>query len=501
MRLLVLDYSGARPAPSAIKAAGYVGAMRYLTPDVYKWKRIETPEIEALHNAGLGVGFVWETTAARAKDGYAAGVIDARAADDQADARGVPLEVPIFYAVDYDCRNLTEVLPYFQGVLAWAKRPVGAYGNYLVTEGLPDGVRWRWQCAAWSAGKVSKKAHLYQRVGHTILPAIGGTDENHVYQAFPLWLEEGVMLINPMPGKFTSGFGPRPAPLPSPHKGIDLANKIGTPIRAVAAGRVISVRTGSYPNDKSPGLLPGRTGNGVYIDHGGFRTYNGHVSQALVRAGEYVIAGQPVALMGNTGNITGPHLHFEVHVNGNPVDPNSFLKARGVKPGVDPFTVDYIANIQTLLNKVQGSRLSVDGVLGILTISAIVTFQGSKGLVPDGMPGPKTLAALEAAAGVVTPELPAPVPEEDELASATEIVAAALTQGKEGVASAGWVEVAFANVAASLNAIAGNLEALSARVDAIIPAPVDPAAIAATVAQGVKDGLSGAEATVTLRAV
>jgi murein DD-endopeptidase MepM/ murein hydrolase activator NlpD len=67
-------------------------------------------------------------------------------------------------------------------------------------------------------------------------------------------------------------------------------------------------------------------GNAIVVDHGGgIATLYGHVSRIGVRVGEHVTAGQPVGAVGNTGNSTGPHLHFEVRVRGVPVNPMPYL--------------------------------------------------------------------------------------------------------------------------------------------------------------------------------
>ncbi|MGH7653295.1 MAG: M23 family metallopeptidase [Gemmatimonadaceae bacterium] len=99
-----------------------------------------------------------------------------------------------------------------------------------------------------------------------------------------------------------------------PHEGIDLAAPMGAPIIAPAAGRVISV-------SNEPGY-----GNTFQIDHGnGIVTKFAHCSRIVVHVGEQVTRGQLIATVGNTGLATGPHLHYEVHVNGKPVDPLKYV--------------------------------------------------------------------------------------------------------------------------------------------------------------------------------
>jgi murein DD-endopeptidase MepM/ murein hydrolase activator NlpD len=118
-------------------------------------------------------------------------------------------------------------------------------------------------------------------------------------------------LIWPVNGAFTSPFGMRWGRL---HAGIDIAAPTGTAIRAADSGRVaIAGWTGGY-------------GNYTCIQHGGaLSTCYGHQSSIGVSVGQSVSKGQVIGAVGNTGNSTGPHLHFETRVNGSPVDPMGYL--------------------------------------------------------------------------------------------------------------------------------------------------------------------------------
>ena len=99
------------------------------------------------------------------------------------------------------------------------------------------------------------------------------------------------------------------------HPGMDIANDLGTPIVATADGVV-----------DFAGWDSGGYGNMVDIDHGnGIMTRYGHASQVLVSAGQSVKRGQVIAYMGSTGFSTGPHVHYEIHVNGQKVNPISYL--------------------------------------------------------------------------------------------------------------------------------------------------------------------------------
>lgn len=99
------------------------------------------------------------------------------------------------------------------------------------------------------------------------------------------------------------------------HEGLDFPAMIGTPVYAAADGIVAeSTHTPDY-------------GNLIKIDHGsGLETRYAHNLRLLVKAGERVSKGQKIALVGNTGRSTGPHLHYEIRLNGNPLDPRQYLQ-------------------------------------------------------------------------------------------------------------------------------------------------------------------------------
>jgi murein DD-endopeptidase MepM/ murein hydrolase activator NlpD len=123
--------------------------------------------------------------------------------------------------------------------------------------------------------------------------------------------------VRPGTGRLTSGFGRRWG---RQHAGIDLAAGIGAPIRAVTAGTVTSVGTESG------------YGNAIRLKHDdGTETVYGHLSGFDVSEGQRVAAGEQIGREGNTGRSTGPHLHFEVRINGNPVNPLTWLRERGVE--------------------------------------------------------------------------------------------------------------------------------------------------------------------------
>ena len=123
--------------------------------------------------------------------------------------------------------------------------------------------------------------------------------------------------ISPTKGWITSGFGYRVSPFTTRrelHRGIDIAGRNGTPILAPAEGRV------RYTGPDR-GL-----GNTVILRHGyGIESVFGHLSEILVKPGEKVKRGQEIARMGNSGRSTGPHLHYQVTVNGVAVNPRNYM--------------------------------------------------------------------------------------------------------------------------------------------------------------------------------
>lgn len=131
------------------------------------------------------------------------------------------------------------------------------------------------------------------------------------------WVQGSGQLGWPASGEITSPFGYRTHPIWGTtiyHAGIDIGVDEGVPVHAADGGTVVwSGWMGGY-------------GYAVVIDHGnGLSTLYGHNSELVVSEGEAVGKGQVIAYAGSTGNSTGPHVHFEVRVNGDPVDPMGYL--------------------------------------------------------------------------------------------------------------------------------------------------------------------------------
>ncbi|MBI5843839.1 MAG: peptidoglycan DD-metalloendopeptidase family protein [Deltaproteobacteria bacterium] len=132
-------------------------------------------------------------------------------------------------------------------------------------------------------------------------------------------LNNTVPSMSPVNGEISSVFGYRVSPFSSGwelHKGIDISAPTGTPVAAPAAGVV------SFAGRKSG------YGNAIMMDHGkSTETLYGHLSAILVREGSTVKKGDIIGLVGSTGQSTGPHLHYEVRLNGNPVNPEKYMRA------------------------------------------------------------------------------------------------------------------------------------------------------------------------------
>jgi murein DD-endopeptidase MepM/ murein hydrolase activator NlpD len=152
---------------------------------------------------------------------------------------------------------------------------------------------------------------------------LGMTHEEGELKLLSTHLKEQQTLLNftpsvwPVRGWISSHFGYRVSPFTGRrelHKGLDIVNRRGTPVVVTADGRVVFA-----------GYKRGY-GKMVIVDHGLDRvTKYGHLSEISVQSGDQVTRGQKLGLVGSTGRSTGPHLHYEVVVNGKAVDPVDYL--------------------------------------------------------------------------------------------------------------------------------------------------------------------------------
>lgn len=168
-----LDYSAGHPPAAQVKAAGYVGVIRYIGFDpALRPKCIGRAEYADMAAGGVGVALVYENTAGDMLAGRAAGRTAAARARQWAGRIGFPASRPIYYACDTDIVSAAQfaaVLDYLRGCVDVEGDPglVGVYGEHDVMEqAAAAGVaRWYWQTRAWSHGVISGRAHLVQEIG------------------------------------------------------------------------------------------------------------------------------------------------------------------------------------------------------------------------------------------------------------------------------------------------------------------------------------------------
>ncbi|WP_299039960.1 M23 family metallopeptidase [uncultured Pseudokineococcus sp.] len=214
---------------------------------------------------------------------------------------------------------------------AWDTSAGRAHGDdvaaYLQTNAAGLGVKYLiWGAQIWHAERPDEGWRPYTHPSGGGGPTLAHLDHVHVSvygDAATAPAGTGGPWVLPTSGPVTSPFGMRMHPIRGVmrmHNGQDLAPPAGTPVVAAAAGTV----THSGPM--------GTYGNLVIIDHdGGVQTYYAHLQNGLLPlVGTPVQAGQLIARVGSTGGSTGPHLHFEVRVAGEPVDPVAYLAQRGV---------------------------------------------------------------------------------------------------------------------------------------------------------------------------
>jgi len=142
-------------------------------------------------------------------------------------------------------------------------------------------------------------------------------EELHTYLHDQRSLLASTPAIRPTTGWVSSGFGHRTSPftgLEEFHRGIDIATEKGKPILAPADGIVTFAG------------INGGLGRTLVLDHEhGMITRYAHLNKCLVKSGQRVKRGDKIGLVGNSGRSTGPHLHYEVHLNGIPVDPSDYI--------------------------------------------------------------------------------------------------------------------------------------------------------------------------------
>lgn len=179
MPLLGLDFAGGRPGGAAIAAAGYGFVIRYLSaggPSL-PGKLLIKSEYDDLVTHGIAVAVNWETTASRMLDGYAAGVNDARTADQTLRTVGHPDNLPIYFSCDIDATPDDQVAidNYLRGCASVIGIDrVGVYGGYWVIKRCLDNgtAKWAWQAQAWSGGNRDPRAHIFQHARYVTVNGV-----------------------------------------------------------------------------------------------------------------------------------------------------------------------------------------------------------------------------------------------------------------------------------------------------------------------------------------
>lgn len=225
MTTKLVDYAWARPNLQTLKANGVVGVLRYGGGPTggSASKQLADDERAGVHDDGLVIGLVFESTADRAvTGGYDAGVADAHAFEAWAAEKGYPEQCPLFYAVDCDTSGKS-VEAYFTGVFKVASRPSGPYGGFAVVKYVANKFRAHkpvcWQTLAWSAGKVSKAASIYQNG-----VSQSGYDTDVVLKPVHLWGKSGAVLVGAPPAK-----APK-APKPLKPSGLSKAARVASKV-------------------------------------------------------------------------------------------------------------------------------------------------------------------------------------------------------------------------------------------------------------------------------
>lgn len=168
----VADYSAGKPGAAALKRAGFVGAVRYIGQPGWT-KNTSAAELQDFNEHGLGMALVFELSAGDWRGGFEAGVRNARAARDHADAIEFPPDRPIYMAVDQDVVSEAEfrqVDAYLDGAASVLhKLRTGPYGEFEVCRRSAErGYVWQWQCRAWSGTppQMFDGRRLFQYYGH-----------------------------------------------------------------------------------------------------------------------------------------------------------------------------------------------------------------------------------------------------------------------------------------------------------------------------------------------
>lgn len=302
-----VDYSWARPGGAALAAAGKKFAVRYLYADGQGGKGLDPDEIADLKAHGIELVLVFEGTAQRALDGFAAGVSDAQLVVSQLAALGLPADVPVYMAVDFDITDAQKPVAaqYLQGAKTIRGDAVGDYGGYWCVKYMVDNkvCSWHWQTYAWSGGQVHPAAQLEQYLNSQNIN--GAVD---LCRAFV----DNYGQVS----KF-GGDTPAPAPAPAPSDVITLGAATPGYVNSgdAAAGKNSnsSVSPGTYKvTNRANGMA-----NVVRMDGSGgwWINPNGAApapAPAGLAVGDQVVVTNPIDVNGTHLNVSGTYTVMEV---------------------------------------------------------------------------------------------------------------------------------------------------------------------------------------------
>lgn len=205
-----LDYSSGRPSAAAMKAKGVSFVCRYIGSTVRgtgrsaKW--LTPTEAKARHDDGLAVVTVFEYAQKRPEDGGPAGTADAHTAVAELKYCGLPADLPVYWAVDYDTTVGPHIRAYFKAIAAVVGlKRVGAYGSYRVIKTLLDEglITYGWQTYAWSGGKWDPRAQIQQYSNNETVGGASVDYDRAMHANYGQWPAAGTLppAVKPWPGK------------------------------------------------------------------------------------------------------------------------------------------------------------------------------------------------------------------------------------------------------------------------------------------------------------
>lgn len=307
MALEGVDFSWARPGGAALAAAGKKFVIRYLYADGQGGKGLDKDELVDYAAHGIDVAVVYESTAQRALDGFAAGVADAQASLSQLAALGLPSDMPVFFAVDFDITDAQKpvVAQYLQGAKTIMGDAVGDYGGFWLVKYMAENnvTKWHMQTYAWSGGQWHPAAQLQQYLnGQNINGAVD--------------LDRAMVDNYGQASKF-GGTTPQPTPTPAPSDIITLGSATPGYVNSAdaAAGKNSnsSVSAGTYKvTNRANGMA-----NVVRMDGTGgwWINPNGAApapTPAGLAVGDQVVVTNPVDVNGTKLNVSGNYTVMEV---------------------------------------------------------------------------------------------------------------------------------------------------------------------------------------------